>query len=314
MYVYLNSHYDGAPFENKSNNFHVYFANPLELNGKYEVSAIQIDYDSYIWTFIQDDKIKIVYKRKAVLKGQQDGNNKFGIILTNNHFYIPLKTYKLVEDIKLSDNVSEKFKHVVSEPLSNDFYKIRGYSESDEPQIDNNDYISLTYRETKIISCQNKFVTKIEDFVSILNNLLENAAKFELNDDKLVVDIIDENITSITFLNDLHVTLGFHNPFITGKTFAEYKPQFERNTQSMYIYIDFIEESFVSNVKANLLKVIPYKSGNAHIVHNIKIPQYVNIVKRFIPSAHVVIKNEFGENFPFRDYCKTMIVLHIREK
>ena len=317
MFLYLNSHYYGAPIANTANNFYVYFAKPIEFIGEFETSLIQMDYDSYIWTFTNDDKIKVVVQKEIKVNKRNSGNNRndLGIIIDDDVSFIPQYPNIKINKVQTSPSFAKKNK---LHELTNNSLIYMGWENKSKKEFDENDFIIVEYDEEKIINLGLKTANNILEITEILRDTFSNNVKdihAQIDNDRIRINIDDPKIKYIEFLNHLNVALGFSESKLFERVnLAKYKPQFERNTQSIYIYLDFIEDSLVSNVSANLLKILPYKPTHSHIVHNVKIPQYVGICKKYITSAHVTLRNEYGELFPFWDNCKTMIVLHIREK
>ena len=83
----------------------------------------------------------------------------------------------------------------------------------------------------------------------------------------------------------------------------------------MYIYSDIIEEQFVGDVKARLLRnVVTQKKFNEHVCINFNKPHYININATTINSINIKITDTKGELIKFSEFFNSVLIkLHIKD-
>lgn len=129
----------------------------------------------------------------------------------------------------------------------------------------------------------------------------------------------DVNV-KIRFPVPLSEKLGL-DPRLAGKPIGKLKHIFrygvDLNTahNQLYVYSDVADYTFVGDVTAPILRVIPFKTiKDAHHVHQEFLNlHYVPVAKSFIDQVHVSIKGDTGEDILFLT-GKTLIKLHFRHK
>ena len=84
---------------------------------------------------------------------------------------------------------------------------------------------------------------------------------------------------------------------------------------TFYVYTDFIENQFVGNTKAPLLKtiVINYNNSQAISWSHYDNPQYINVDRTQINSIMIDVRDEFGDQVLFEEGSFT-VKLHFRIK
>ena len=83
----------------------------------------------------------------------------------------------------------------------------------------------------------------------------------------------------------------------------------------MYIYSDIIEEQFVGDAKARLLRnVVTQKKFNEHVCINFNKPHYININATTINSINIKITDTKGELINFSELFNSVLIkLHIKD-
>ena len=83
----------------------------------------------------------------------------------------------------------------------------------------------------------------------------------------------------------------------------------------LYIYSDLASYTFIGDVSAHILTVLPFESKreNNHLHQEFVNVHYVPVAKSFIDQVHISIKGDTGENVPFIS-GKTLVKLHFRQK
>ena len=69
----------------------------------------------------------------------------------------------------------------------------------------------------------------------------------------------------------------------------------------LYIYSDLASYTFIGDVTAPILRVLPFESKreNNHLHQEFVNVHYVPVAKSFIDQVHISIKGDTGENVPF---------------
>lgn len=82
----------------------------------------------------------------------------------------------------------------------------------------------------------------------------------------------------------------------------------------MFVYTNIIEPQYISDVRANCIKTVPYKGQYGEVVHHSFLQsQYVNVSVSSLELIHVYILSETGQPIKF-DFSPISITLKFREK
>ena len=83
----------------------------------------------------------------------------------------------------------------------------------------------------------------------------------------------------------------------------------------LYIYSDLASYTFIGDVTAPILRVLPFdsKRENNNLHQEFVNVHYVPVAKSFIDHVHISIKGDTGEKVPFIS-GKTLVKLHFRQK
>ena len=114
--------------------------------------------------------------------------------------------------------------------------------------------------------------------------------------------------------------LGVDKTFF-GKPIGNDKHQFkygiDLNTHSnrFYVYSDVANYTYIGDVTAPILRVIPFKQlqEEIHFHQEFLNLHYVPVAKSYIDQVHISIKGDTGEDIPFIT-GKTLIKLHFKLK
>ena len=83
----------------------------------------------------------------------------------------------------------------------------------------------------------------------------------------------------------------------------------------MYIYSDVANYTFIGDVTASILRVVPFRRTKTDVhfhqefVNSLNVP----VAKSFIDQVHVTIKGDTGKDIQFVT-GKTLVKLHFRER
>ena len=147
------------------------------------------------------------------------------------------------------------------------------------------------------------------------------APEFEHNVKLNTFPLKLSSIFDITFGGHVCNILGIDNPTKYPKSFDQELIPFsfrENNiniVNIMYIYSDIIEEQFVGDVKARLLRnVVTQKKFNEHVCINFNKPHYININATTINSINIKITDTKGELINFSELFNSVLIkLHIKD-
>ena len=141
----------------------------------------------------------------------------------------------------------------------------------------------------------------------------ENSARVKL-------DVQDPTKVQIIFPKAIAEILGvdrnyFDKPLGNEKYIFRYGVDLNTKIHQLYIYSDLASYTFIGDVTAPILRVLPFESKreNNHLHQEFVNVHYVPVAKSFINQVHISIKGDTGENVPFIS-GKTLVKLHFRQK
>ena len=97
------------------------------------------------------------------------------------------------------------------------------------------------------------------------------------------------------------------------KYIFKYGVDLKTKIHQLYIYSDIASYTFIGDVTAPILRVLPFERENNHLHQEFVNVHYVRVAKSFIDQVHISIKCDTGENVPFISR-KTLVKLHFRQK
>lgn len=136
---------------------------------------------------------------------------------------------------------------------------------------------------------------------------------------RIRVNISKRNMVSIVFSHPLAEKLGVNPRFIAQpirdeKEAFTYSPDLNTKLNQLYVYSDVASYTFVGDVTAPILRVVPFSRHSTLNFHQEFLNlHYVPVAKSFIDQIHISIKGETGDNIPFIT-GKTLIKLHFRQR
>ena len=120
---------------------------------------------------------------------------------------------------------------------------------------------------------------------------------------------------TITFSPNLQQVTGFRRN-ITGSAnfFGTSSWDSSGGNNTMQIFSNIVESSFVKDTKQPILGIFPYFSGGTQeiTVSEPQNPIYIPMFAKTIHNVAIEIKNQSDKLFPFPNSCETVIILHIR--
>lgn len=104
-------------------------------------------------------------------------------------------------------------------------------------------------------------------------------------------------------------------PLANNKHNFKYGVDLNMGSNRFYVYSDVASYTYIGNITAPILRVIPFKfrEEQTHFQHEILNLHYVPVAKSFIDQVHISIKGDTGQDIPFIT-GKTLIKLHFRHK
>ena len=141
----------------------------------------------------------------------------------------------------------------------------------------------------------------------------ENSARVKL-------DVQDHMKVKIIFPKAIAGILGvdrnyFDKPVANEKYIFRYGVDLNTKIHQLYIYSDLASYTFIDDVTAPILRVLPFESKreNNHLQQEFVNVHYVPVAKSFIDQVHISMKGDTGENVLFIS-GKTLVKLHFRQK
>ena len=127
----------------------------------------------------------------------------------------------------------------------------------------------------------------------------ENSARVKL-------DVQDPTKVKIIFPKAIAEILGvdrnyFDKPLGNEKYIFRYGVDLNTKNHQLYIYSDLASYTFIGNVTAPILRVLPFESKreNNHLHQEFVNVHYVPVAKSFKDQVHISIKGDTGESVPF---------------
>lgn len=201
------------------------YENPLDYSGGCEVGIVEIIFPTNIKNCPIDEN------KRRIFLGMKPNNQIKGKYLTlRNRVILPNDNYKLISDLvkDLNDSISK----------SNDKSAVQ----------ENRKIINFFFNEKYDIDYNLPSVEVEGKHIVIKNGKIK--VKFPGNEEEYTLFLIFPK-----FLNSM---LGFtDNEQFEIKTKSKYQFDLYNNSHTLFIYSNIIQESFVSNIKTQLLRIFP---------------------------------------------------------
>ena len=143
---------------------------------------------------------------------------------------------------------------------------------------------------------------------------------YETNSKRVTVDIEKPPKLKIIFPTRLAEKLRvnpsfFDQPIGRLRHAIKYSVDLNTNVHQLFVYTDIACYSFLGDVTATILRVIPCetKKDTNHIHKEFVNLHYVSVAKSFIDQVQETIKGDTGNDVPFIS-GKTLIKLHFRQR
>ncbi|MEW8546192.1 MAG: hypothetical protein AB2693_21955, partial [Candidatus Thiodiazotropha sp.] len=167
----------------------------------------------------------------------------------------------------------------------------------------------------------------VDEMQGIINTRFGDALKranaaiemtYGNNSKRVKIFYNDPKIVKLIFPKLLAEKLGV-NPRLIGKAFGnerhafKYQVDLNTTTNRLYIYSDVASYTYVGDVTAPILRVVPFEtSKRSHHTHQEFVNlHYVPVARSFIDQVHISIKGDTGDDIPFIT-GKTLVKLHFR--
>lgn len=176
-----------------------------------------------------------------------------------------------------------------------------------------------------VVNVKPGYYKTIESLVHEINSKISLSCTPSSDPGNIVVeyDSITRRVTittdksSIQLRNDIARLLGFeHNTVIKrlSKVTGAYPATPSGGFHAMYVYLDAIQEQFVGDFTAPLLRIVNVINRNQEeIVHSETFNKiyYLPVSKRYISTLEVRIADDSGESVAFKE-GKVILILHFR--
>ena len=146
------------------------------------------------------------------------------------------------------------------------------------------------------------------------------SVTFDAVSQRMKISAQNETQIRLVFTKQLGQILGLdptmiEKPIGNEQHIFKFKVDLHRYFSSLFIYSDIADFTFVGDIVAPILRVVPLNlvTELVHVHKEFKNLHYVPVFKSVIDQVHISIKTETGSNVPFVS-GKTMIKLRFRRK
>jgi hypothetical protein len=301
--LYLTLPSNGRDFpSNKTSNYRVRLANPVELGGagEWECGLAQIDYPHSFDNVARD--------RSAAGGGG----------LPDNRFVVKLAATELAKSEKRSQSAKEyRLKLRFAVPAGS-YDTVDGLVEAINNSIAKTDFDARTV--AKYNSKRARSPAKLEKLVKWYNRkrLADGPPVFAAyNPGVRRIHFNNKwGINSLLFSPKLQYILGvagerwvrlFPSGYVT-----DYPPDLTAGFNTLFIYCNLIEPQIVGNALTPLLRTVAIEGKQGDFVSSIfPSPHYVKVQTKTFDTVDIAVKNDQGQDVRF-NYGKVIVKLHLR--
>ena len=264
---------------NTQSKFTTNFDNPLDFSNGYEIGVVEIIFPTNVKNIPIDEysrRIKIAFETKS----------KIHTVLKNS-IILPTTNYKKFENLK------------------NDINTAIQDSNNDLTKKENEDMLKLIYKDHVFELNLPQLGFKNDHFVC--NNgsiIVKNKVKNE---------IVKEIKLFLIFPEFLNSMLGFEGKELKReKNKAKYQPDLYNNSHTLFIYCNIVQESFISNIKSQLLRIFPLEKFDDE--KQMKSITFNPIIFRplrvgVFDSINIEIRDSIGNLVIFESGCITLTLM-----
>ena len=345
FYVTLPSNGSSQFYKNTASSFRNHLADPLELDGQWEVALVEMQYPLSWKLITKENKVGLVIKHDDMSgenKGipvkidfKAPGQNLYLLNHTALMKFMKLNKRSLGEiDPKINDQwpdwptdaiflqaeTSENL-HVVYLVNEKHFGKSMDLFEITLPiqYYQNPFHVAKTHADT--------LIERVREYSTICQNYHKVHGK-----DPIVLDAqFDDSISQIRFESDLSATLLFFQsskgvvnllgfPDIAGTpTLLKFpiknksrRPLLKHRTPAVNVYTDIIDAELVGDAKVKLLRAVGIEGEMGHFATKEFIrPYYKPVTTNYINSILIELKDDTGKDLDFT-VGKVICKLHFR--
>lgn len=343
FYVTLPSHSadlvsDYGKKINSQSDFNVYLKKSISLPiNKYEVSLVEMTFKNS-WRFLlgrfilKDDKDLIIFDENIYIYD--------GLSLKETCRFLTEKFNDIeTEELESNKKIIQKRLQNEEPPSEINEFFIRNSKDINKRRLKelvfnfDLDKVNFFFVESKNISIYipGRYKLKIEGFFSQLiyqrvdngshNGLLfgnESYWKGQLDynwtdDEEPLSQRLKRPHKLISQVDPMAIEL-YGGYWMTAKAFLNY--EYIKRIESLYVYTNIIEDTYVGDDKKKLLRIVAVNTGfdnyNVVIFNN---PHYIPLENDFIDHIRMIVKDAEGNNIQFTEtYTPVIYKLHFRKK
>jgi len=296
--------------------FSTLLATPFALPGSWEVGLSEINIPGSFLNVSKDDawfrvikhkpRNKVVFEAKSFNELSSLKNPPFAYISSEDDFIkLKLKSHYM---IKVSGNVlglprviyGDKNRIYIDRSLTSEFNGTLSIYES-------------ATEESKV-TIDSKHFTTIEEIIEEINNKAENMFKLVLENDMVVCNFSTVHV--IQFSPQLGAILGYRNDSLQEKiNRARFETDLTPGINAILVYTDCIEECYVGNVQAPLLRLLPRLNvkPNETMSYECFPIQYKKVLVPEISRIRIVLRDDTGRKLSFQGNGRVSLTLHFRK-
>lgn len=288
--------------ENTTANFSVHLPRKLQLQGRWEVALVEIQYP-YSWNNVSDKSSqrhsgeerkwidKVLHFDSDISKSE----NWIHVYFANDTFaaiFVPAGHYGTIRQLLGAIEYGKKLASLGID----DALKTTALPEGYNLLPEHSDYIKFGF-----------------------------SFHFEQTIKRVICRIWDGKVKYIGLSPKLQYMLGFDKSGIDFRddddaetkeqsTEAKFHPDLRVGFYSIYVYCSLVEPQIVGNVTAPLLRSVHIDGTYGDIVEKLyQSPHYVPVVAKEVDRIEIDIKDDNDQSVPFQ-FGKTVVKLHFRKK
>ncbi len=292
---YLTLPSNSLPSTNTTASFSIYLPNKIDLQGKWEVALVEIQYP-FSWNNLTG---------KLQPNDQTDNwiSVRFSSGKTEN-LLIPAGYYETIQDL---EQAIEYAKEECSNILDGKVQALKRNLTKAENTLEGKElgYFMKSYKlEHKSLKQQARDV--LSGFRVVFNHTLK----------RIKVKVDPHEVKEVGFSTHLQYMLGLQEAMVRAgeDLLGKYIPDLNGGFYALHVYCNLVEPQIVGSTTAPLLRLVNIEGRHGSIVEKMfQAPHYVPVNSKEISRIDIEIKDDNNNLVPF-DFGKAVVKLHFRKR